>query len=883
VDSTATASIRIFLLGRFEVVREERILPAAAWTRRKAAALMARLALERRLVKDQAIDFLWPEADPTAGANNLYRTLHALRQTLDTTLGPGTADATVTFADGVLSLAEAVWVDVREFERLCAETTTAPSARQSAYLEQVLALYQGDLLPDERYAEWTLAPRDALRSRHRNASLALATSRRDTHNYTGAIDLLTPLLAYDAADEPIHRELMRLYALAGRRHEALRQYQACVTTLAGELDVPPEPETSALYTQILGGELAPPPAPVAPSWEPPAPVALAVERAAPLVGRTAELDTLQAWLQAGWRGRGQTILIAGDSGVGKTRLAFEALRATASAGMTTLLGAAYEHEGQLAYQPFVEAFERYLSERRRPPTDHPITHFKPRGVSDPQQEQWALFNATATFLSGVAAHVPAVLLLDDLHAADPASLQLFHYLARQTRAAPVILLATYRSDLADAAATPFSALLTALYRERLSETLHLSPLPEDAVASVVAHTLGSAAAPDLVRAVYEITEGNPFFVEEMTRALLKSGQVEAQDEQWRLLLNAELRMPADLAGLLRERVRRLGQPVAAALTAAAAIGREFRFDVLRGVAGQPDGSLLDALDAALAGHVVEETAEGYRFHHPLTRRALYDALSRARRAHMHGQIAETIEAVGARQPGGLEAQIEDLAFHYDLSDRRDRALPYLLRAGEKAASVYAFEAAVDYFERALALMDALSLADPPRRWMILEPLGWWGIILADTPRAVSRFREALALPPGTGWQPSRRDRARVHRGAAMALLTAGNTTTAEEHLRAALTEIDEREDAADYAYVLYNVAQLHWHRNEYQQAFDVAQRSLAIAERLNDPTAIARAFEMLALACHSLGEWQTGINFEQQRAALAGPSLDVTEAFDVHL
>src|SRR5205814_2043781 len=107
------------------------------------------------------------------------------------------------------------------------------------------------------------------------------------------------------------------------------------------------------YTQILGGQLASVPVPVAPPWMLPAPVAQEVERAGPLVGRTTEFDMLQSWLQAGWRGRGQTILIAGDSGVGKTRLAFEALRATASAGMTTLFGAAYEHEGQLAYQPFI--------------------------------------------------------------------------------------------------------------------------------------------------------------------------------------------------------------------------------------------------------------------------------------------------------------------------------------------------------------------------------------------------------------------------------------------------------------------------------------------------------------------------------------------------
>src|SRR5262245_65029458 len=116
--ATAT-SIRIFLLGRFEVMRGEQTLPAAAWNRRKAVALLQRLAVERRLLKDQAIEFLWPEADPASGANNLYRTLHALRRTLDTSLGPGAADATLTFAAGALSLVESVWVDVREFELLC--------------------------------------------------------------------------------------------------------------------------------------------------------------------------------------------------------------------------------------------------------------------------------------------------------------------------------------------------------------------------------------------------------------------------------------------------------------------------------------------------------------------------------------------------------------------------------------------------------------------------------------------------------------------------------------------------------------------------------------------------------------------------------------------
>jgi len=892
VTASPVSPIRIFLLGRFEVARGERTLQAADWSRRKAAALLQRLALERRLLKDQAIDFLWPDATLAAGANNLYRTLHALRQTLDSALGPGSAEITFAFEDGVLTLHQSVWVDVEAYKQLCS-TPASVSESPISNLQHALSLYQGALLPDELYAEWTLVPREALRRLHREAALTLAAHRQEKRDYAAAIALLSPLLAEDVADEPVHRELMRTYALTGRRHDALRQYRACVEVLAGELDVPPEPETTALYTQILNGELTPPSAQAThAAWLPPTPITPEIERGAALAGREAELETLCSQMELARHGRGQTILLAGDTGIGKTRLAYEALRVVAAAGMTTLFGAAYEQEGQLPYQPFIEAFDRYLAKHRAPatgngsggePRDNPITHFRQSSSGDLQREHWVLFNAAVSFLLDLAAEAPVVLLVDDLHAADETTLHLFHYLARQTRAAPVILLAAYRTDVARSPASPFGALLNALYREHLSQVLNLAPLGMSAVGSVLADVLGGEAAPELVRAVFDISDGNPFHVQEIARALLKSGEVEERAGQWSLKPGAELRVPTGLGGLLRERVMRLGPSVESALATAAVIGREFNFEVLRSTAGLSDGDLLDALDAALAGYLLEETDGGYRFRHSLIRHVLYDSLSRVRRARLHTRAAESIEATYARGPDGLKPQAEALAFHYDLSDRRDRALDYLIQAGERAAGVYAFEVAVNYFERALALMDALGRADPARRWKLLESLGWWGMILADTPRAVARFEQAIALPQADDWRSARQDRVRLHCGAAKALLTAGQTAAAEAHLQTGLSEVDENEDAAEYADLLYNLAQLHWHRNEYREAFDVAQRSLAVAERLNHREAIARAFEMLALACHSLGEWQTGIGYEQQRAALTGPGLDVTDAFDVHL
>jgi len=647
--------------------------------------------------------------------------------------------------------------------------------------------------------------------------------------------------------------------------------------------VSPDPQTAALYARIVSGELTPTPTPVQAGWAVPVPPAPVGERETPLVGRQSELDRLLARLHPARKPRGQVLLLAGDSGVGKTRLALEVLYTITSTDVTTLFGAAYEQEGPLPYHPFIEAFARYLAEHHRPPDEHPITHFQRLGVSDPQREQWALFNAAVMFLMNLAAQRPVVLLVDDLHAADQASLQLFHYLARQTRAAPVTLLATYRSDTGTPVTTPFGALLNALYHEQLSETLHLTPLVKSAVASMIAFLLDGEISLSFLEAMVDITEGNPFFVQEITRMLLASSQVEAREGQWQLKPGVELPVPSGLAGLLRERISRLGSPVETALKAALVVGREFRFDVLRRLVSLSEGELLDALETALESHLLEEKVDGYSFHHPLTRRALYEALSRERRMMLHTRTAESIEAAYTSRPEELESSVEALAFHYERSTSRDRALPYLLQAGMKAARLYAFEVAVSYFERALALMDELGVPDPARRWVILKALGGWGFILGDTLRAVARLEQALATPSSPDWQPPGRDEARLHQMAAVMLLNAGKMAEAERHLQAALAMIDEYEDAEEYAYACYHGALYYWHLGEFQKALEAAQKSLAIAERLKDHISLARAFEMLALVCHSLGEWQRGLDFEQQRARLTGPELDVTEAFDIHL
>jgi DNA-binding SARP family transcriptional activator len=134
--------IEIRLLGSFEVRRRDDVIQADDWPRKKAAALLKRLALERRLLKDQAIEFLWPEADPASAANNLYKTLHVIRQVLDAALGPGVSEATFRYEDGILSLLPSVWVDALEFERLCAVRVNISSEQRVAEIIEGLDLYR---------------------------------------------------------------------------------------------------------------------------------------------------------------------------------------------------------------------------------------------------------------------------------------------------------------------------------------------------------------------------------------------------------------------------------------------------------------------------------------------------------------------------------------------------------------------------------------------------------------------------------------------------------------------------------------------------------------------------------------------------------------------
>jgi len=319
------ASVEIQLLGRFEVMVDGRPVPAPAWRHRRAAGLVKLLALAsgHRVHREQVIEALWPHLPPVGGERNLHKAIHLARR------GIGDPSA-ITLSSREVGLGGDVAVDVDRFER---EAELALGSPGQGGCASAASLYTGELLPEDRYEEWTQPARERL------CLLYLGLLR--------CAERWGDVLEVEPLDEEAHRALMRAYANAGNRAAALRQFRRLKDLLGKELGLRPDPESVALYEEIVRG-----PAAVAP-----------VESTAPMVGRKRELAAALATLGRLDARRGGGLLVSGDAGIGKTRLCDALLARASAAGRTTLRGATRVEEGVLPYAPIVEALDRLLLER----------------------------------------------------------------------------------------------------------------------------------------------------------------------------------------------------------------------------------------------------------------------------------------------------------------------------------------------------------------------------------------------------------------------------------------------------------------------------------------------------------------------------------------
>jgi DNA-binding SARP family transcriptional activator/TolB-like protein/Tfp pilus assembly protein PilF len=256
--SSTPTTLEIYLLGPFRILVDGQAIDERQLTRRKPKQLIKLLALQphHQLHRDQAMEFLWPDSDPESGANNLHKAIHMARHALEPSL-KSVAESHFILTQGqqvLLRAPDRLWIDVEDFEQ---RVKAAQAASDIKACEEARALYGGELLAEDRYEDWAVARREQLQNRHQELLAKLARLYEAGGEHQAAIERLQSLLIADGANEETHRHLMRLYALTGNKHQALRQYQLCCDALQKDLDAEPEQQTRELHRQIISGQLAP--------------------------------------------------------------------------------------------------------------------------------------------------------------------------------------------------------------------------------------------------------------------------------------------------------------------------------------------------------------------------------------------------------------------------------------------------------------------------------------------------------------------------------------------------------------------------------------------------------------------------------------------------
>jgi len=442
-----------------------------------------------------------------------------------------------------------------------------------------------------------------------------------------------------------------------------------------------------------------------------------------LVDREQEMKILRARLDAALRAEGSLVFITGEAGIGKTRLAYELRSYGKLRGAQCLTSKGGEREGAVPYQPWSDIIKEYA--RWAPP----LLVFKAAGAFAPElvklvpelgeklgtipssaptssaQQHVRLYEAVTQFFVNISKEVPLVLFLDDLQWFDDASMGLLHHMARAITAERLLVVGAYRDlELEDQRSLSHS--VAEMNRERLFYALPLKRLAPSEVLQMIRQTFGEKVPGELPDLVYDKTEGNPFFVEEVLRSLVEEGALYPVEKGWGVKDLSQIHVPRGIKEVLGKRLECLDEESCHVLSAAAVIGREFSFPVLSEVTGLGENELIDIIDKCLqarlvvARHILGE--EVYAFADTQLRDVLYEDISPVRRRRQHMKVGEAVEKVYAKK---INDYVEALAYHFLEGNDLSKAVDYAQKAGDKAAMLFAWDQARRYYETALKLME----------------------------------------------------------------------------------------------------------------------------------------------------------------------------------
>jgi len=689
--------LQLQLLGGFNLVYDR--APITAVNSARLQSLLAHLVLhaDAPQSRQHLASLFWPDTAEPQARNNLRQFLYQLRQALPDTDRFLAVDTHTVYwkMDAEQS------IDVASFRR-CLNDAHAAEQRgdlpeSGRHFEKGILHYSGDLLPD-CYEDWITPERDQLRQQYRDACAKLISILEADREYAAALLIAQRLHRSDPLDERACVSLIRLHGLNEDRTGARHAYQIAVETLKREADLEPSAELEAAFQRSQR-------APRLPSRSDDS---ASLSSAYRLVGRQAEWQQLQAAWQRAAGGKAHLCLIAGEAGIGKSRLAEELFQDVTHQGFTTAHTRSYGREGSLSLAPLTEwlrspAVGPYLNSLA-PVWRTELARLLPELLTEdtalPRPEPIAEYGRRQRFFEALAHGVlaapqPLLLWIDDLQWCDPETLDWLHFLLRFQSHRPVLLLGTVRSEESPPD-HPLSVLTRQLQTESRVEMIDLLPFDATETSKLAALVQGDPLDDiDSVR-LYRETEGNPLFVVEAVRAGLTSAAAAPSAKSPSLTP----RVQAIIAG----RLAQLSPAARSVAETGAAIGRAFTLELL--LAGhESEEAVIHALDELWQRRIVrEQSANVFDFTHDKLREVTYAEISLPQRRSLHRRIAQALEVLNAEALDPISAQV---AAHYEQAGLIEKAIPYYQRAGSVAAGVYANEDAIHLFNRGLKLLGQL--------------------------------------------------------------------------------------------------------------------------------------------------------------------------------
>ncbi len=593
-----------------------------------------------------------------------------------------------------------------------------------------------------------------------------------------------------------------------------------------------------------------------------------------LIDRESEMDALKKFVDRTLRGEGSLLLISGEAGIGKTRLAEEVKTYASLRGLKSLSGKCMAGEGASPYAPFIEIVREFVRESPAQLLHKVLGNYADelgRLVPDVTERSGSSASAlmqvslpsTSTepnptrFLEGItqffvniSKESPLVLFIDDLNWADDVSLHLVQYLTRNLKGQFMSILGSYRdTDVRDD--STLSRLLLDLNRERLLDTVHLNRLDAPDVARMIAQTFGekeeeqTAEFRDLI---YQKTGGNPFFVEEVLRSLVEQGVIFKSERGWERKPIFDIEIPSSVSSVIKQRLSNLDEESLNALRLASVIGKEFSFEALREVAGIDEEHLLVLMEKLLKSRLIREKKLSsalsiYFFTDQQIRNALYDEISFVRRRKYHLKAGEVVEEIYKHKKGKLEEHASELAYHFIQGNDLKKALEYSIKAGDRGANLYAYEKASKHYALALELLeeeDNISV-----RSEVLEKAGEAKLSLTQTEASLKYFEEALKIAEGLGeW----RKVGDIYQKMAMDYVNTEDYPKAHECVLKSIEILEKGGESLELARAystLVALGSLHW-GIRFSPTIQMARRALALGEKLGDNVAKITAYCALA-------------------------------------